>query len=89
MADARFDKPRAISAATAVPPRRVEQGEIKEFARRLFAGKFMPRGLPGGERGARGHLGPGVRLLRRARPLPVLAMSVALLRRLRSVREVN
>lgn len=38
--DARFDNPRILSAATAVPPPRVEQGEIKGFARRLFAGKW-------------------------------------------------
>jgi hypothetical protein len=47
MVDAWSDNPRILSAATAVPPHCVEQGEIKEFARRLFAGKFIPRGLPG------------------------------------------
>ncbi len=48
MVDARDDNPRILSAATAVPPHRVEQGEIKEFARRLFAGKFrdLDRLLP-------------------------------------------
>jgi alkylresorcinol/alkylpyrone synthase len=37
-----------LSTATAVPPHRVEQQEIKEFARRLFAGKFrdLERLLP-------------------------------------------
>ena len=89
MVDAWSDNPRTLSAATAVPPHCVEQGEIKEFVRQLFAGKFIPLGLLGGERGAQGHLGPGARLLRRARHLPMLVMSVALLRRLRSVREVN
>ena len=39
-------------------------------------------------RGAQGRDGPGARLLCRARPLPVLVISVALFRSLRSVREV-
>jgi hypothetical protein len=76
MADARSDKPRILSAATAVPPHRVEQGRSRSSP-------------AGSSRGAQGHLGPGARLLCRARPLPVLVMSVALLRRLRSVQEVN
>ena len=40
--------PRILSAATAVPPHRVGQEEIKEFARNLFAGKFrdLERLLP-------------------------------------------
>jgi alkylresorcinol/alkylpyrone synthase len=40
--------PRVLSTATAVPPHRVEQREIKEFARGLFAGKFrdLERLLP-------------------------------------------
>ena len=48
MVDARSDNPRILSATTAVPPHRVEQGEVKEFARRLFAGKFrdLDRLLP-------------------------------------------
>ena len=48
MANTRTDNPRILSAATAVPPHRVEQREIKEFARRLFAGKFrdLDRLLP-------------------------------------------
>ena len=48
MVDARDDNPRILSAATAVPPHRVEQGEIKEFARRLFADRFrdLERLLP-------------------------------------------
>ena len=48
MVDARSENPRVLSAATAVPPHRVEQGEIKEFARWLFAGKFrdLDRLLP-------------------------------------------
>ncbi len=33
MADARPDNPRALSAATAVLPHHVKQGEIKESAR--------------------------------------------------------
>jgi alkylresorcinol/alkylpyrone synthase len=39
---------RILSAATAVPPHRVGQEEIKEFARKLFAGKFrdLERLLP-------------------------------------------
>ncbi len=40
MINHRYNNPRILSAATAVPPHRMEQGEIKEFARRLFAGKF-------------------------------------------------
>ena len=43
MVDARSDNPGILSAAAAVLQHLVEQGEIKEFARRLFAGKF--RGL--------------------------------------------
>ncbi len=48
MVEARVDNPRILSAATAVPTHRVEQGEIKEFARQLFAGKFrdLDRLLP-------------------------------------------
>jgi alkylresorcinol/alkylpyrone synthase len=40
--------PRILSAATAVPPHRVGQEEIKGFARSLFAGKFrnLERLLP-------------------------------------------
>ena len=40
--------PRILSAATAVPPHRMEQREAKEFARRLFAGNFrdLERLLP-------------------------------------------
>ena len=40
--------PRVFSTATAVPRHRVEQREIKEFARGLFAGKFrdLERLLP-------------------------------------------
>ena len=50
--------PRILSAATAVPPHRVEQEEIKEFARELFAGMFrdLERLLPvfdNGQIGAR------------------------------------
>lgn len=43
-----FNGPRILSTATAVPPHRVEQREIKDFARRLFAGKFrdLERLLP-------------------------------------------
>src|SRR5215218_10563833 len=43
-----FNRPRILSVATAVPPHRVEQWEIKELARRLFAGKFrdLERLLP-------------------------------------------
>lgn len=43
-----LDGPRVLSTATAVPPHRVEQGDTKEFARRLFAGKFwdLERLLP-------------------------------------------
>ena len=42
------NNPRILSAATAVPPHRLEQGATKEFARRLFAGKFrdLERLLP-------------------------------------------
>jgi len=42
------DNPRILSAATAVPPHRVEQGDTKEFASRLFDGKFrdLDRLLP-------------------------------------------
>jgi alkylresorcinol/alkylpyrone synthase len=42
------NNPRVLSAATAVPPHRVEQREVKELARRLFAGKFrdLDRLLP-------------------------------------------
>ena len=40
MINHRDNNPRILSAATAVPPHRVEQGAAKEFARRLFAGKF-------------------------------------------------
>ena len=35
-----LEGPDVLSTATAVPPHRVEQREIKEFARELFAGKF-------------------------------------------------
>jgi len=43
-----LDGPRILSTATAVPPHRVEQGDAKEFARELFAGKFwgLERLLP-------------------------------------------
>jgi alkylresorcinol/alkylpyrone synthase len=43
-----LNNPRIVSAATAVPPHRVEQQEIKEFARRLSAGKLrnLERLLP-------------------------------------------
>jgi alkylresorcinol/alkylpyrone synthase len=43
-----LDGPRILSTATAVPPYRVEQGDTKEFARGLFAGKFwnLERLLP-------------------------------------------
>src|SRR5918911_4778849 len=46
--EASFNNPRILSAATAVPPHRIEQGDAKEFARRLFAGKFrdLERLLP-------------------------------------------
>lgn len=70
MADASPDNPRALSAATAVPPHHVTQGEIKEPA--------------WGEQGISA-LGPASL---RARLLPMSVMSVALLRRLRSVGEV-
>jgi hypothetical protein len=40
-------------------------------------------------RGAKGQFGPRARLLCRARSITVLVISVALLRRLRFVREVN
>lgn len=48
MINNRDNNPRILSAATAVPPHRVEQREIKEFARHLFAGKFrdLDRLLP-------------------------------------------
>ncbi|MDQ3862211.1 MAG: hypothetical protein M3317_01670 [Actinomycetota bacterium] len=39
--------PRIPSAATAVPPHRVGQEEIKGLARNLFAGKFRGRGVRG------------------------------------------
>lgn len=40
--------PRILSAATAVPPHRIGQREVKEFARKLFFGKFrnLDRLLP-------------------------------------------
>jgi alkylresorcinol/alkylpyrone synthase len=43
-----LNNPRILSAATAVPPHRIEQGDTREFARRLFAGKFrdLDRLLP-------------------------------------------
>jgi len=43
-----LDNPRILSVATAVPPYRIEQSDTKEFARRLFAGKFrdLDRLLP-------------------------------------------
>ena len=43
-----FSNPHILSAATAIPPHRIEQGDTKEFARRLFAGKFrdLDRLLP-------------------------------------------
>jgi alkylresorcinol/alkylpyrone synthase len=43
-----LNRPSILSTATAVPPHRVEQWEIKEFARRLFAGEFrdLERLLP-------------------------------------------
>jgi len=43
-----LNNPRILSAATAVPPHRIEQEDTKEFARRLFAGKFrdLDRLLP-------------------------------------------
>jgi alkylresorcinol/alkylpyrone synthase len=46
--EASINNPRILSAATAVPPHRIEQGDIKEFARCLFAGKFrdLDRLLP-------------------------------------------
>ena len=71
MVDTPVGNPRILSAATAVPPHHVKQGEIKEPAR--------------GEQGISA-LGPASL---RARLLPMLAMSVALLRRLRSIGEVN
>lgn len=42
------NNPHVLSAATAVPSYRVEQREVKEFTRRLFAGKFrdLDRLLP-------------------------------------------
>ncbi|HZC19703.1 MAG TPA: 3-oxoacyl-[acyl-carrier-protein] synthase III C-terminal domain-containing protein [Rubrobacteraceae bacterium] len=39
-----LNNPRILSAATAVPPYRIEQKDTKEFARRLFAGKFRDLG---------------------------------------------
>jgi len=46
--EASSNNPHILSAATAVPPHRIEQGDTKEFARRLFAGKFrdLDRLLP-------------------------------------------
>src|SRR5918911_4540456 len=46
--EASINTPRILSAATAVPPYRIEQGDTKEFARQLFAGKFrdLDRLLP-------------------------------------------
>jgi alkylresorcinol/alkylpyrone synthase len=43
-----FNNPCILSAATAVPPHRIEQADTKKFARRLFAGKFrdLERLLP-------------------------------------------
>jgi alkylresorcinol/alkylpyrone synthase len=43
-----LNNPRILSVATAVPPHRVEQRDIKEFVHRLFAGKFrdLDRLLP-------------------------------------------
>src|ERR687886_2767858 len=43
-----LNNPHILSAATAVPPHRIEQGDTKEFARHLFAGKFrdLERLLP-------------------------------------------
>jgi hypothetical protein len=43
-----LDGPGVLSTATAVPPYRIEHREIKEFTRRLFAGKFwdLERLLP-------------------------------------------
>src|SRR5215207_3622109 len=43
-----LDGPRVLSTATAVPPHRVEQWEIREFARGFFGGKFrdLERLLP-------------------------------------------
>jgi predicted naringenin-chalcone synthase len=43
-----LDSTRVFSTATAVPSHRVEQQELKEFARRLFAGKFrdLERHMP-------------------------------------------
>jgi alkylresorcinol/alkylpyrone synthase len=48
VAGARVNNPRVLSAATAVPSCRVEQREVKELARQLFAGKFrdLDRLLP-------------------------------------------
>src|SRR5919202_816398 len=45
---ASIHNPHILSAATAIPPHRIEQGDTKEFARRLFAGKFrdLDRLLP-------------------------------------------
>src|SRR3954464_2595557 len=46
--EASINNPRILSVATAVPPHRIEQGDTKEFARCLFAGKFrdLCRRLP-------------------------------------------
>jgi alkylresorcinol/alkylpyrone synthase len=46
--EASINNPRILSVATAVPPHRIEQGDTKEFARCLFAGKFrdLDRLLP-------------------------------------------
>ncbi len=46
--EASINNPHILSTATAVPPHRIEQGDTKEFARRLFAGKFrdLDRLLP-------------------------------------------
>jgi alkylresorcinol/alkylpyrone synthase len=46
--EASINKPRILSAGTAVPPHRIEQEDTKEFARCLFAGKFrdLDRLLP-------------------------------------------
>ena len=43
-----LNNPHILSAATAVPPHRIEQGDTKEFARRLFAGRVrdLDRLLP-------------------------------------------
>jgi alkylresorcinol/alkylpyrone synthase len=43
-----LNNPHILSAATAVPPHRIEQGDTKEFARHLFAGRVrdLDRLLP-------------------------------------------